>query len=71
MKLLARGRVVGMGGTSEDTQVASAGIGEPGKPVGGPGGHGPGGFGRGGFGGGGQNGLPIPAPSAGASGPTA
>jgi hypothetical protein len=37
----------------------------------GPGGHGPGGFGRGGFGGGGRNGLPIPAPSAGASGPTA
>jgi hypothetical protein len=27
MKLLARGRVVGMGGTSEDVQVASAGIG--------------------------------------------
>jgi len=27
MKLLARGRVVGMGGTSEDIQVASAGIG--------------------------------------------
>ena len=26
MKLLARGRVVGMGGTSEDVQVASAGI---------------------------------------------
>jgi hypothetical protein len=27
MKLLARGRVVGMGGTSEDVQVASAGLG--------------------------------------------
>ena len=34
MKLLARGRVVGMGGTSEDTQVASAGIGVAGLVAG-------------------------------------